>query len=440
MRRIAPVTTVAALFSLVAIGCENLDRPFGSCADVDSQDAETLGVRGLERVAGQYQPAPPGLVTVEFGGNTLECWPFTGESFSGEGSDPINLIFVGKADPRQIRSALMSLDGDRTGVGFPAEFPFNCVWRDAIGNVQAVYGEPDGWVGSAIQLECGDHNSVRFHLRLFRVGQWTVGSCHFELLIPGTTDHQVLSWELAEKLVCGDFLRSGLLDFSAPYAPTGQINPSPFRTIPAMIYNGVPVLLRKAIEGPEEDVSEDVPIKNDGYAMILNLAGSVPAQPGVWTQDFVIDFNQAIPRPFCAFGPEDWLYVQGPVEMSMTTRLTTDGVYISSFSARGLLSATPVSPPYFQPTGPTCDAAIMERNTSMITNRIASASGFRYRRLGTVADGEGSRFLSYLRVNSAGGDVYFADVWCASEELAPETAEADIIAQLDADTQAAAKR
>ena len=37
------------------------------------------------------------------------------------------------------------------------------------------------------------------------------GAAHFEVLIPGTTDHQVLSWIVARDLVVGDLMRSGLL-------------------------------------------------------------------------------------------------------------------------------------------------------------------------------------------------------------------------------------
>jgi len=55
--------------------------------------------------------APAELVTVSFEGDEVTFWPYTGMDFSGNGSDPINLIFAGEADPLRIRSALMGWMG-----------------------------------------------------------------------------------------------------------------------------------------------------------------------------------------------------------------------------------------------------------------------------------------------------------------------------------------
>ena len=137
----------------------------------------------------------------------------------------------------------------------------------------------------AIQLQCGDYGPIRFHLRLFEAGQYTLANVHFELLIPNTTEHQVLSWELAEQLVVADFARSGLL--SAPPSLTAGINPAPWREIPAQIYNGVPVPLRAAIRGPLGNVSAPVPIGSDGRATILQTRREVGASAMVDRQEFV---------------------------------------------------------------------------------------------------------------------------------------------------------
>src|SRR3954469_22871396 len=177
--------------------------------------------------------APPSLlVPIALAGGSISIWPYTGVDFSGTPQDPINLVFTGKSDPRSIRSALMSLDGDRTAFGMPPVFPFNCTWSDAIGDLQTGYNATAAWVGSAVQLACGGYGPVRFHVRLFEAGATTLGNAHFEVLIPGTADHQVLSWELAEQLVKVDLIRSGLLDAADPLGSTGSINDSPFREIP----------------------------------------------------------------------------------------------------------------------------------------------------------------------------------------------------------------
>jgi len=296
---------MVSLFFLLNLGCEkSIDVP-------DNNENEDQIFSSLEaRKCNPSSDLPPTeLVVIAVGEDNLEFWPYTGENFSGTPQDPINLIFYGKADPRDVMSALMSLDGDRTAFGFPDEPPFNDTWTDAIGDVQTGYSTTDGWTGGAIQLACGDYGPARFHIRLFRMGDWTVANAHFEILIEGTTDHQVISWEVAEQFVMADFMRSGLLDESIPVIPTQQINQAPFRGIPAIIYNSLPDAIKYLAGGPMGSVTEDVPILSDGHAVILNLAESVEWQEENWAQDFVIDFNQVIPKPFCTSGPDDYVYV-----------------------------------------------------------------------------------------------------------------------------------
>ena len=43
--------------------------------------------------------------------------------------------------------------------------------------------EAGGWVGSAVQLECGDYRVLRFHMRLFQAGDYTIGNTHLDLLV-----------------------------------------------------------------------------------------------------------------------------------------------------------------------------------------------------------------------------------------------------------------
>ncbi len=64
-------------------------------------------------------------MTVDIGIDALEFWPYTTDIFPATPKDPINLIFFGEADPRDIRAALLSLDGDRTAYGMDPIPPFN---------------------------------------------------------------------------------------------------------------------------------------------------------------------------------------------------------------------------------------------------------------------------------------------------------------------------
>ena len=194
-------------------------------------------------------------------------------------------------------------------------------------------------------------------------------------MIPGTTTHQVLSWELAEQLVTVDLLRTGLLDPSNPLGQTGAMNASPFRTIPAVIYNGLPGDLRTVIGGPAADQTDDVPIQNDGHATVFNVAGSVPQSSGTAVQDFTMQFNQVIPKPFCASGPADFVLVQGPVHLTETIQ-TSAGNYQTQFHATGKLTVTPVDPSTGTPTGSPFLATVQqEQEARSVTSGPARRNG-----------------------------------------------------------------
>lgn len=191
-----PCTAAALALTLLLVACG--DGP-----------ADPTGVQ-VEAVLsnGNSAPAPPpGLVAV----GSLELWPWTGRDLSGVTADPMNLLFTGDVDVVSLRAALRALDGDRTAFGFPAMPPFDCTWNDANGEMQTTYSNMAGWVGGAIQLQCGNYDPIRFHVRFFDAGDWVVAAVHFDLLIPNTPQHQVLSWELPQQLIMVDFLRSGLL-------------------------------------------------------------------------------------------------------------------------------------------------------------------------------------------------------------------------------------
>ena len=353
---------------------------------------------------------PAGLITIGGGTGPLALWPYTGTDFSGTPQDPINLIFTGRADPRAIRSALFSLSGDRTAVGLPNVPPFNCTWRDAIGDLQTAYSGADGWAGSAIQLACGDFGPVRFHLRLFEAGAATVGGTHFELLIPGTTDHQVLSWELAERLVTADMVRSGLL--AATPASTGAINAAPgFRQIPDFVYNLLPETLKAAIGGPAGTVAAPVDIATDGMATRFDLGGAAPAVGGT-DQHFTIDFDQVIPRPFCSSGPADYLLVRGPVGLSKEVRVNAAGDLTSEFHASGRLQLTPVDPATGAPAGEPYAAEVKDHQVTRFDGAGGQVDGQAMQmELPQDAGGRGKKVVR-LKVGPGGVTLFDQDIIC----------------------------
>ena len=345
----------------------------------------TLHEQGFARTqtntdAAASYPAPADRVAIDINGSPASLWPYTDEKLDGVASDPVNLIFAGEADPVAVRNALLSLDGNRGG--FPPIAPFNARWTDALGGVQATYVDGEGWTGSVIQLQLGDYRPLRVHLRLFRVrsplanGQaWTVGAAHFEVLIPGTADHEVLSWELAEQIVAADLARSGLL--GATPSQTTALNAAPtFRAIRAAVYNGLPPELVQLINGPAQPVAADVPIQNDGRATVLTLATRAP-QAGPTTQHFTLDYGQVVPRPLCSSGPYDYIEVTGPVEFTGTASVDATGRYAYRASYSGRLTGVPIDvtqdPPV--PAGEPFDAHVAEQqhgSLDLATSEVAS--------------------------------------------------------------------
>jgi hypothetical protein len=311
-------------------------------------------------------PAPEDLVVLDLAGRAEALWPYTSADLSALPKDPLNVVFTGAADPRQVRAALLALDGNRTAFGMPDAFPFNCTWSDAIGRQQAGYAGSAGWQGSAVQLQCGAYETLRVHMRLFRQGAFTLAGAHFEVLIPGTTDHEVLSWEFPQQLVAADLVRSGLL--GAPPASTAVITPVPaYRAIRPEVFNGVPAALRAALGLPTTPQTSPVPIPNDGRATVLHMGAAAAVEVGVAERVFVHAFDQTIPRPFCASGPLDYLEVQGPIEMRHRVEVDEEGAYHARFTARGVLRVTPVDPGTGEATGPSFDARIRERHASSLT-------------------------------------------------------------------------
>lgn len=411
MYRSLTILITVSMF-LFIVGCETGVAPSPAVEDSIEREAERL-----KASADSYEsyPAPHPLVTVGLGSESLTLWPFTGSDFTNQGHDPINLIFVGESDPRNIMAALMSLDGDRTAYGMPDQAPFNSTWSDAIGDVQASYSESEGWTPGVIQLACGDYQTARFHLRLFKMGSWTVANCHFEVLIPGTTDHQVLSWELAEQLVTVDLMRSQLLDGTLPMMPSGPINPAPsYREIPAMIYNELPDELQFLVTGEIGDVGADVPIATDGNAMIFNLANKIDWQADSRCEDFVINFGQVIPKPFCSSGPYDYVLAQGPVHLIQTVDISGQGTYRVSFRASGELTVADYDVMTGEVVGEPLPAKVFERHDGIESGYFSTGTSLLYQKILPASEEEG-RLFKMLRVDSRGNNYFYTFEECESE-------------------------
>ena len=323
-----------------------------ACTD-ESPTQPALDASPSFGVDGLSPPPPAGLVSL----GALQVWPWTGDDLGNALSDPVNLLFTGEADIVSLRAALMSLDGDRTGAGFPASPPFDCTWKDAHGGMQTTYTNGAGWVGNAVQLECGDYAPIRFHLRLFDAGDAVVGAVHFDLLIPGTPQHQVISWELPQLLVTADLARTGLL--AAPPSGVALSAAGGVKAIPKPIYDGIPDPLKVAVGLPPGPTAQPaVPIPSDGIATVLSLGARAPVTAGDVEYDLAVPFDQVIPRPFCAAGPADFVLVRGNVDVAVRATVDGDGWLETHNTLRGDLQVTPIDVTTGLPSGATFPAQI----------------------------------------------------------------------------------
>ena len=186
-----------------------------------------------------------------------------------------------------------------------------------------------------------------------------------------------------------------------------------------MLYNELPVELRMLIEGPLEDVTEDVPINTDGHAMILNLADRSDYAPGSTHEFLTLTYGQVIPKPFCASGPADYVWVSGPVELEQSVTLTPGGTFTMSFQAKGKLDVTPVNPMTGEPIGETMTAHVRQQHQSMMNNSHFSATGTIYQRLGHPNEEAGGLLFTRLRVADDGHCGFNATIECNSDDETP---------------------
>ena len=340
--------------------------------------------------AAPEEAQPAGVVSISVGGPTLTLWPYTFQEPAAPGSpsDPVNLVFL-DSDPREIRQALMALDGNR---GLPLQLPFGqCRWTDSLGNEQAAWADAEGWVGSEVQLACVVSNAplgnpFRFHLRLFRQGSLTLGGAHFEVLISGTADHEVLSWDFARNFVAADMARTGALSQDAQ--PVQVVAAGTFRSVRWPIYaglvnGGAGAILNLAglpapVQPPQPPLNplfgSNVEIPTDGAAVVL--APQIELQPTQAKTHTTVQVNYGVvtTRPFCG---NDFVLLQGPVRFDIDVHTNPSGMYSRTEVVSGSLTVTPMrfTGSTFVPSGaPSLPAVVTEFHRALLTDNYGEAT------------------------------------------------------------------
>ena len=170
-------------------------------------------------------------------------------------------------------------------------------------------------------------NPFRFHIRLFAQGGDTLGNAHFEFLIPGTAEHEVLSWDLARAFVTLDVARTGALTASPP---RWRRSDDPRRELPGggrrPVYDGlvaggaIPILAAAGLYPTSVPAGVDMPIPTNGAAAVL--AAEIIAVPtGLKAlAETDVTYDIVIPRPFCSTGPVDLGPVAGPIPLRPSHR------------------------------------------------------------------------------------------------------------------------
>ncbi len=251
----------------------------------------------------------------------IDLRPATG---SGPGlktpSDPVNLVFVGDADPLRIRTALLSLTPDRDPNWEIVAGRF-ARWRDAIGHLHATHAGDHGWCASAVQLELGRYKGSRAHLRLFAYESFTLGAAHVEFLPKGDYRHQVVSWELGEELVAQELIRAGVL--AEPPVRVGPIETGLERTIPAALVLAAPTGLASLARLPRGTLAP-APIRGNGYVSALMLKPLPPAEGERSWSSVSLDLATDVTDP-CLGADDERFRVTGPVclEQELVTSADT---------------------------------------------------------------------------------------------------------------------
>jgi hypothetical protein len=246
-------------------------------------------------------------------------------------------------------------------------------------------------------------------VRIFREGNVTVANAHYEILIPGTNQHEVLSWELAEGLVTADIARSGYLG-AAP-SPSAVITAAPYyRAAQAAVASMLPAPQIAAL-GLHVNGDGTASIPNDGRAMMLRLASAPAITEGLVDSDFVIQFGQVIPKPFCTQGTTGYLFASGPITVHMRSGIV-DGNFESTTTSDGTLNLVEFNPITRQPASAPYQGIVGESTSVKLTNGAAWVE-FTSSRVETPDGGvnRGTR-TEMLRAREHGADAYDLNISC----------------------------
>ena len=152
-------------------------------------------------------------------------------------------------------------------------------------------------------------------------------------------------------------------------------------------------------------------IPNDGRAVVLRLASAPALTEGTVDSDFVIQFGQVIPKPFCAAGTTGYLFASGPIAVHMQSGIV-DGNFESTTTSTGTLTLVEFNPFSRQPVSAPYQGAVSETTSIKLTDGAAWVDFFSTRE--ETPDNGTTRGIRIetLRAREHGLDFYNVDISC----------------------------
>jgi hypothetical protein len=191
----------------------------------------------------------------------------------------------------------------------------------------------------------------RFHIRLFRAGKHTIGNAHFEILIPGTAEHEVLSWDFARDFAAYDMGETDTV--VAPPESPGLIPSGSFRAVRRAVYdellkydNGALIPLLAYLKLYPAPGPGDVPIPTTGKAVTFVTDIDFAPQRAHVVTTTQVGYGVNIPKPFCT-DPKVPEYVRlagGPLLFTLSVSTGSSGRYERTYSVGASLEVTPLVP------------------------------------------------------------------------------------------------
>lgn len=202
------------------------------------------------------------------------------------------------------------------------------------------------------------------------------------------------------------------MDFLAqPPSLTNQINAAPYyRAVQAAVAASLAPQQIAAL-GLLVNGDGTASIPNDGRASVLSLASSPAITEGMVDSDFIIQFAQVIPKPFCAAGTTGYLFATGPVTVHMRSGIV-DGNFESTTTSDGTLTLLEFNPNTGQPVSAPYQGLVSESTSVTLTNGSGWVDFFSTRvETPDAGTTRGSR-TEMLRAREHGLDEYKLDIIC----------------------------